>query len=225
MEYIPTIFFPSTNALYSSLSTVNLDYTFDNCYGLKNDASKTGRTFIFNATNVNALKTFNGCSALKRAIQCEFSNGTKAVFEESYTGCTNLEVSAPMKVEKSSELRLKRTYADCKKLSYASIILADDTSKVYLDHTFAGCDSLSSIDNLIGTYGGEFYLDHTFKDCISLTTATIDFSRLKSWDSIFEGCTGLTQVTFVNTTPATPFLVNHTSLDGTTTLSYSIIYA
>ena len=224
MEFLPSIFFPCTNPLYGTTSTVNLSYTFDSCSSLSNPESKTGRAFIFSGTNVNATRTFNKCISLKKGIEFEFKDGCNANLDRTYVGCSALEHSSSMKVETNSEIHLTSTYKDCKALNYATMIVADNTSKVYLNRTFEGCSGLIFADNLIGPYGGDFYLDHTFKDCIGLTTVTLDCNRLKSWNGIFEGCTGLTEVTFTNTTPATEFSINHASLDGSSTLSYTIVY-
>jgi hypothetical protein len=224
MEFLPSIFFPCTNPLYGTTSTVNLSYTFDSCSSLSNPESKTGRAFIFSGTNINATRTFNKCISLKKGIEFEFKDGCNANLDRTYVGCSALEHSSSMKVETNSEIHLTSTYKDCKALNYAAMIVADNTSKVYLNRTFEGCSGLIFADNLIGPYGGDFYLDHTFKDCIGLTTVTLDCNRLKSWNGIFEGCTGLTEVTFTNTTPATEFSINHASLDGSSTLSYTIVY-
>ena len=167
------------------------DHAFEGCTGL------TSITISNSVTSIG-INAFSGCTSLTNII---IPDGVATIGYGAFSGCTSLtSIAIPNSVTSIG----RATFNGCTSLSSLTIPFVgaskDETSDTFFGYIFGAFSTdyhLEYVPRSLKTViitGGNTIRANAFKDCTGLTSIVISGSIISIGDSVFSGCTSLSEV-------------------------------
>lgn len=175
-------------------NSLSMDYAFYNCRNLTSN-------LYLNTSKATSLRSMmNYCSSLKSLAYLDITNSTS--IHSLFANCSNL-LSVPI-LNYSKIVDMTSVFDGCSSIKEITLANTENVQNMY--RTFNGCRSLISIVGLDTSKVTTF--SYTFYNCVALTKLTVDVKNAQNMNYMFDGCSGLTELKFLNST------INATSMDS-----------
>ena len=154
--------------------------------------------------NATFDSTFSHCKKLTQSVWMTFGSGKDRGsiinLTKTFEYCENLAKIDGLFVKGYTTVNMNQTYLNCENLTKLQPIFSEENTVINLIKTFENCTKLVDIDNIFAGTNGTINMNRTYLNCTNLVDVMIDLTNVKNIVSIFEGCTSLQKVTFLNAT-------------------------
>lgn len=175
-------------------NSVSMENTFYNCRNL------TSSLYLDTQKATTLRSMFYNCSSLKSLAYLDITNAINIY--GLFDSCKNL-LSVPI-LNYSKITDMTNVFNGCASIKEITLANTENVESMY--RTFNGCRSLITITGLDTSKVKTF--TYTFYSCIALTKVSVDVKNAENMNYMFDGCSGLTELKFVNST------VNAKSMDS-----------